>query len=81
MLTYRESVYPFGESEGREEGVIWAKEVGEAILGMGDSLAMESVVAGIVEKGTNTSVLDLGVVVFAEDEDEGVVIRIWDLQR
>jgi len=43
---------------------------------MGDSLAMESVVAGIVEKGTNTSVLDLGVVVFAEDEDEGVVIRI-----
>ena len=43
---------------------------------MGDSLAMESVVAGIVEKGANTSVLDLGVVVFAEDEDEGVVIRI-----
>jgi len=51
MLTYRKSVDLFGESEGREEGMIWVKEVGGAILGMGDSLAMESVVAGIVEKG------------------------------
>jgi len=54
------------------------KEVGGAILGMGGSLAMESVVAGIVEKGegANTSVLDLGVVVFAEDDDEDVEIGV-----